>query len=107
MSGETMKVTTAVFPGKRPRDTAIAQRVPRTSEIPVESSAISTDRRADGQSSRRLRVRRYQRSESSGGGRLKTGDELTETATATTSGASSVNTTQTQARQISTRAARS
>src|SRR6266481_5537801 len=93
MSGETMNVVSATLPGNVPRAIAIAHSVPRTSATTVDSSAISSESRTDGHSSRDCATRWYQRMESAGGGRLKTEEALTDTASVTASGASRVSTT--------------
>src|SRR6266568_4707174 len=106
ISGETMKVTSVVFPGNEPRVTAMAQSVPSTSETTVDSAAIPTERRTAGHSSRRRSIRSYQRDDSAGGGRLNTDEALTETASVTTSGTRSVRTTVAVTVHIATIAAR-
>src|SRR5262249_50749819 len=93
MRGATMNVVSAVLPGNVPRAIAIAQSVPSTSAAPVESSAISSESQTDGQSSRECSTCSYQRVDNAGGGRLKTGEALTDTASVTASGASRVSTT--------------
>src|SRR5438445_3531019 len=107
ISGETMKVTSAVLPGNVPRVTAIAQSVPSPSEMAVDTAAIPTERRTAGQSSRRRSIRSYQLDDSAGGGRLKTDDALTETASVTARGARRVRTTAAVTVHIATTAARS
>src|SRR5262250_1413447 len=91
--GDTMNVTSAVLPGNDPRVTPMAHSVPRASDTAVEARAIANDSRTAGQRSRNRSVRSYQRVESAGGGRLNTGDALTETASVTINGASRASTT--------------
>src|SRR5437762_14069905 len=102
-----MNVTSVVLPGNDARVSAMAHSVPSTSETAVERSAIVTDSRTAGHSSRRRSMRSYQRGDSAGGGRLNTDDALTDTASVTTSGASSVRTTSAVTVHITTTAARS
>jgi hypothetical protein len=73
----------------------------------VESTAISTERRTDGHSSRSRSMRSYHRVDSVGGGRLNTADVLIDTANVTTSGATSVSTTSTVTVHMTIVAARS
>src|SRR5437773_4186372 len=102
-----MNVTSVVLPGNDTRVTAMAHSVPSTSETAVERSAIAIESRTAGHSSRRRSMRSYQRSDNAGGGRLNTDDALTDTASVTTRGASSVRTTSVVTVHMMTTAARS
>ena len=108
MSGDTMNVTSAVLPGNVPRAIAIAHSVPSTSEIDGGEER-DLERQPHGRARARAScsMRWYQRSDSAGGGRLKTEEALTDTASVTTSGASSVSTTRAVTVHITTVAARS
>ena len=86
ISGETRKVAIASRPGKRPRTRAMAQSVPSTRATAVEKAATCSDVEQRGPQAARVGERSYQRSDQSGGGRVKTLDEPNETATVTTSG---------------------
>ncbi len=73
-------------PGKRPRTSAMAQSVPSTSEMAVDSAAICTEVASAGHRPRVLGNWLYQRMDQAGGGRVKTAEEPKDTATVTTSG---------------------
>jgi hypothetical protein len=67
---------------------AIAHKVPSSSEMTVESPAIWTEVRIEGQSPRVFDSLSYQRQDHSGGGRLNTAEFPKLTATVTSSGVS-------------------
>ena len=73
-------------PGKRPRTRAMAQSVPSAMAMAVEIAATCSEVIKAGKRPRVLASRSYQRSDQSGGGRVKTVEEPNDTAMVTTSG---------------------
>ena len=73
-------------PGKRPRTRAIAQSVPSTMAMAVEMAATCSETMRAGSRPRVLASFWYQRSDQSGGGKVKTVDDPNETAMVTISG---------------------
>src|SRR6266851_3948219 len=86
ISGDTKKVAIVSLPGKRPRTSAMAQSVPSAMATAVETAATSSETTSAGKRPRVLASRSYQRSDQSGGGKVKTVEEPNETAMVTTSG---------------------
>src|SRR6266853_1726952 len=72
--------------GTRTRTSAMAQSVPSTMATAVETAATCSETTSAGKRPRVLASRSYQRSDQSGGGRVKTVEEPNDTATVTTSG---------------------